>query len=57
MEFLKGGISKLNKDGELWFVISKNEGAKSVKKELEKLCTCEIIDKSKGFYIFQLKIS
>ena len=32
LEFLKGGLAKLNKDGELWFVISKDQGAKSVKK-------------------------
>ena len=55
MEFLKGGLAKLNKDGELWFVISKEKGAKSVKKEMEKLCTCQLIDKSKGFWIILCK--
>jgi len=55
MEFLKGGLARLNKDGELWFVISKDQGAKSVKKELEKICTCTIQDKSKGFYVFSTK--
>lgn len=54
-DFLKGGLARLNKDGELWFVISKDQGAKSVKKELEKICTCEIVEKSKGFYIFLAK--
>ena len=38
MDFLKGGLARLNKNGELWFVISKDQGAKSVKKELEKIC-------------------
>ncbi len=57
MEFLKGGLAKLNKDGELWFVIAKDKGAKSVKKELENLCTCNIIQKSKGNFIISLKIS
>ena len=56
MEFLKGGIERLNKNGELWFVISKDQGAKSVKKELEKMCTCEIVDKSKGFWVISAKI-
>ncbi|MBR6504219.1 MAG: class I SAM-dependent methyltransferase [Clostridia bacterium] len=56
MDFLKGGLARLNKDGELWFVISKDQGAKSVKKELEKICTVNIIDKSKGFYVFSTKI-
>lgn len=55
MDFLKGGLARLNKDGELWFVISKDQGAKSVKKELEKICTIETIDKSKGFYVFSTK--
>ena len=55
MEFLKGGLERLNKDGELWFVISKDQGAKSVKKELDKICKCEIIDKSKGFWVILAK--
>lgn len=55
MEFLKGGIARLNKDGELWFVISKDKGAKSVKKELENISTCEIIAKSNGFWIISAK--
>lgn len=55
LEFLKGGLERLNKDGELWFVISKNQGAKSIKRELEGISTCEIIDKSKGFFVFSLK--
>lgn len=55
MNFLKGGLEKLNKEGELWFVISKNQGAKSIKKELEKICTCEILDKSKGFWVISAK--
>lgn len=55
LEFLKGGLARLNKDGELWFVISKDQGAKSVKKELEKISTCEIVDKSKGFWVIFAK--
>ena len=55
MNFLKGGLARLNKDGELWFVISKDQGAKSVKKELEKTNTVEIVDKSKGFMVISVK--
>lgn len=55
MNFLKGGLAKLNKEGELWFVISKDQGAKSVKKELEKTNTVEIVDKSKGFLVISVK--
>ena len=55
MEFLKGGLERLNKDGELWFVISKDQGAKSVKKELDESNKCELIEKSKGFWIISVK--
>lgn len=55
MEFLKGGLARLNKDGELWFVISKDQGAKSIKKELEKVSTCQVIEKSKGFWVICAK--
>ncbi len=55
MEFLEGALARLNKEGELWFVISKDQGAKSVKKELEKLSTVELVDKSKGFWVILAK--
>lgn len=54
-KFLKGGISRLNKNGNLYFVISKDQGAKSVKSELEKICEVEVIDKSKGFWVFLVR--
>lgn len=55
LEFLKGGLARLNIDGELWFVISKDQGAKSVKKELEKIGTCQKIAQSKGFWVIMAK--
>ena len=55
IKFLTGGLERLNKDGELWFVISKDQGAKSVKKELEKIAKCELVDKSKGFWVICAK--
>lgn len=54
-EFIKGGLVRLNKDGELWFVISKDQGAKSLKKELEKTYNCTLIEKSKGFWVICTK--
>lgn len=54
-EFIYGGLERLNKDGEIWFVISKDKGAKSLKEELEKEHTCTLIAKSKGFWIISLK--
>ncbi len=47
----------LKKEGTLWFVIRKDQGAKSVLKELEKIGTCKIIEKSKGFYIMTAEFS
>ena len=55
LNFIYGGIERLNKNGELWFVINKDQGAKSLKKELEKKYNCELIDKSKGFWVICVK--
>ncbi len=41
--------------GELWFVMNKNQGAKSTLKYLEKIYICEIIEKSKGFWVIKAK--
>lgn len=45
----------LNDNGELWFVIRKDQGAKSTLKHLEERYICEIVTKSKGFYIIKAK--
>lgn len=55
LEILTGAINHLNQDGELWFVIRKDQGAKSIAKELEKLYKLEIKEKNKGFFIFMAK--
>lgn len=41
----------LNVNGELWLVIHKDQGAKSLVKDLEKEYKVEIKNKNKGFYI------
>lgn len=41
----------LNKNGELWLVIHKDQGAKTLAKDLEKEYSVEIKNKNKGFYI------
>ncbi len=41
----------LNKNGELWLVIHKDQGAKTLVKDLEKEYKVEIKNKNKGFYI------
>lgn len=56
LSILKGARNHLLDNGELWFVISKDQGAKSIKKELEELYNIEIMEKNKGFYVFRAKI-
>lgn len=55
LEILKGGLERLNINGELWFVIRKNQGAESIKKEISLISNCQVVEKSKGFWIFCAK--
>ena len=48
---LKEAKQHLKPNGNLWLVVNKNQGAKSLVKELEKDYLVQIIDKNKGFYI------
>lgn len=41
----------LKKDGQLWFVINKNQGAKSTIKDLEEEYKVEVVTKNKGFFV------
>lgn len=50
-KFLFGAKDYLEDNGELWFVMRKDHGVKSMIKELEKVYNVEIKEKSKGFYI------
>lgn len=54
-KFLFEGKDYLEDNGELWFVMRKDHGVKTMIKELETEYKTEIIDKSKGFYIVKLK--
>ena len=47
----------LREKGHLWFVIRKDQGAKSILKEVEKVANTEIIEKSKGFYVMRSEFS
>ncbi len=57
LEILLKAKDYLTKNGELWFVIHKNGGAKSFEKELEKEYNIEIVNKSKGFYVFKAQMN
>ena len=54
-KFINDGVNHLNKNGELWFVIHKDQGVKSIKKELDLTQNVTIVKKSKGFWIFLVK--
>ena len=55
LKLLKGAKGHLKPTGSLWFVIRKDQGAKSIQKELENEYKIEIKKKEKGFCIFQAK--
>ena len=52
-EILFKAKEHLEKNGELLLVISKDQGAKSLIKDLEKEYTVSVINKNKGFYIIK----
>lgn len=56
MDILLGAKEHLNPDGYLWFVIRKDQGAKSILKSLENVYDCKVVKKEKGFYIMFAKI-
>ena len=56
LEFLMGAKNHLNSEGRLWFVMRKDQGAKSIKKMLSEHFEINILEKDKGFYIFSCKM-
>ena len=48
-------IKHLKKEGKLIFVINKDQGAKSVIKDLNKEANATLLNKNKGFYIIVVK--
>ena len=55
-KFLFGAKDYLEDNGELWFVMRKDHGAKSMIKELESIYKIEIKAKSKGFFIIKCRV-
>lgn len=55
LTFLLNAKEHLNEEGNLWFVIRKDQGAKSIIKALENDYFCQILEKSKGFYVVNAK--
>ena len=56
LDILINAKEHLNNGGELWYVLRKDQGAKSIEKILNEHYQVEIVEKSKGFYIFCCKI-
>lgn len=53
-EILEKAKDYLNKDGELWVVIRKSQGADSAKKKMNEVYgNCEIVKRDKGFYVLK----
>ena len=52
-EILFNAYDYLEENGELWLVISKNQGAKSLFKDLQNKYSVNIITKNKEFYVFR----
>lgn len=50
-EILFSAKDYLEKNGQLWLVINKDQGAKSLMKDLEGTYKVKLVDKCKGFYI------
>ena len=55
LDILIGAKEHLNNNGILWYVLRKDQGAKSIEKELNKHYKIDLVEKSKGFYIFCCK--
>lgn len=55
-EILFGAQEYLTSNGKLFLVIHKDQGAKSLIKDLEKSYNVEVIKKNKGFFVIKCKI-
>ena len=55
-EIIEKAKDYLTNNGELWVVIRKDQGAKSLIKDMSSIYKCEIKCKDKGFYIIKFDI-
>ena len=55
-EILFGAVDYLKENGSLYLVINKDQGAKSLKKDLEEYYKVTTLKKNKGFYVFKCQI-
>ena len=52
-EIIRGASNYLNENGELWIVIRKDQGAKSLIKDMSDIYNFEIVKRDNGFYILR----
>ena len=50
---IKNAKNYLNDNGELWIVMRKDQGAKSMIKDMKDIYSFDVVAKSKGFYILK----
>ena len=55
MNFLENAVNYLEDDGELWFVMNKKHGVKSVIEKIKNVYDIDILDKEKGFFVIICK--
>ena len=55
LEILLNSYEHLLDDGTLYYVIRKDQGAKSISKKISEKFKIEVLDKSKGFYVYSAK--
>lgn len=55
MSIILDAINYLNDDGELWFVINKDQGAKSLIEKIKDVYNVNVLDKDKGFFVILCK--
>ena len=55
MSIIENACNYLTDDGELWFVMSKDQGAKSTIKKIENVYDVTVVDKDKGFFVILCK--
>lgn len=56
-EILKTAKEHLNIGGKIYFVIHKDQGAKSVMRDMEEKYEVSLVAKNKGFYVICLKVN
>lgn len=55
MNIIENSINYLNDDGEFWFVMNKDQGAKSTIEKIKNIYKVDVLEKSKGFFVILCK--